>query len=268
MIEGGRPPAKRPTDYRAGLRRAFLTRYDHDDEVASALLGLVPAGEAAGVGHSDYVTQTVTEMWGAPQVVESSVGSNAPIRSHETTAFVRAADAFAASFGLDRLGEAGREQIVAWCSRYICARRAGSAHPSTYGPNRFSTAALPPTFEPNPVGIIKPPWREEVWDLTRERRADARKRLEKRARKHIQATLDQIEAEARTSGLVFPDTTPKLERDLDWLFQKVRFRKSFQDIYDLLKEPPKGGVDSVRRTVVRMAGRVGVDTTGWESGWR
>jgi hypothetical protein len=263
VIEGGRPPARRQADHHAALRRAFLSRYDRDEKVASALMGLVPAAEAAGIGRPSRAPLSFAGIWGVSPFPPGSAASGPSTDFLETAAFARAADAFAVAFGLDRLGDAGREQILAWCSRYIRARRSGSAHPSTYGPHRFSTASFPPTFEPDPVGIIGPPWKEEVWDLTHQRRAEVRKRLEERARTHIQATLDQIEAEAKTTGFVFPDTSPKLERDLDWLYQKVRFAKSFQEIYNELAVPPEGGVDSVRRTVVRIAARVGIDTRGW-----
>ena len=104
--------------------------------------------------------------------------------------------------------------------------------------------------------------------MTRERRVEVRKRLERRARDSIKSSLDAIEAEAKAGGMAFPDTTPNLDRDLDWLYQKVRFNKPFQAIYDELPDPPEGEVDTVRHAVLRIAQRVGVNTNGWESGWR
>jgi hypothetical protein len=80
--------------------------------------------------------------------------------------------------------------------------------------------------------------------------------------------FDRIEAEVKERGYVFPDTSPKAARDLRWLFRVVRRRDTFQAIYEGLRTPPSGGVDTVRRAVYRMAERVGVTTSGWETSWK
>jgi hypothetical protein len=250
----GRPPAATDAENRNALRRLFLRRYDDDDEFTQELTQLVPTAEAAGLG--------TISIGAVPQFFESA------LPSAELQEFRTAVAGLAASFGLDRLGDAGRNQVVAWCRRYIAARRSGSFHPSTYDARRFSSATIPAQYEGETVGVITPPWQEESWELTRERRADVSRRLERRARDHIQATLDRIEAEARSQGLVFPDTSPRLDRDLDWLYRKVRHGETYQAIFDSLRPPPKGGVDSVRQTVRRIATKVGVDQHGWEAGWR
>ena len=68
--------------------------------------------------------------------------------------------------------------------------------------------------------------------------------------------------------MIFPDTAPNLWRDLDWLYRKVRFGESFQAIFESLDPPPNGGIDTVRKAVLRMARRVGVSNRAWETGWR
>jgi len=269
MTRAGRPPALTQASHRARLQAAFLRLYDQDAEFGQALLGLVPLAQAADITHETAYWRTHAGLWNlASQPWGRHPPEDRPPRIAEITAFVRAADALAARFGLDRLGDVGRAYIFGWSDRYLRARAAGSAHPSAYGPGRLSTTPLTFTFEPDIGGHIGPPWDRETWDLTRERRADASERLMRIARDHIQAALDQIEREAVDLGLTFPDTAPNLQRDLGWLYRKVRFRQPFQAIYDSVEPPPAGGVDTVRKAVLRMASRVGVDHRGWETGWR
>jgi len=191
MSRAGRPPALTQASHRARLQAAFLRLYDQDAEFGEALLGLVPLAQAADITHGTAYWNTHAGLWNlASQSWGRHPPEHRPPRIAEITAFVRAADALAADFGLERLDDPGRAYILAWCDRYLRARAAGSAHPSAYGPGRFSTTPVTFTFEPDVGGHIGPPWDRETWDPTRERRADASKRLMRIARDHIQAALD------------------------------------------------------------------------------
>ena len=268
MIGGGQPALSK-VRHKARLQAAFLRFYDMDVEVGEALMSLLPAAEAANITHGSPYWRSHTGLWNlASQAWDRHPPKRRPPHIAEITAFVGAADGFAATFGLDRLGDAGGAYILAWCDRYLRAHAAGSAHPSAYGPAALSTSPVVFTFEPDVAGVIGPPWEQEAWDITREPRRDARIRLERTARDHIRVQLDQTQAEAVAAGLTFPDTAPKLQRDLQWLYKKVRFRESFQAIYNSLDSPPRGGVDTVRKAVLRVADKVGVDPRGWETGWR
>lgn len=264
----GRPPALTRATERGRLQAAFLRFYDQDAEFGNALLALVPLAEAADITHGSPYWRTHVGLWNlASQSWDRHPPGRRPPRITEITAFVRAADELAGTFGLDRLGDVGRAYIFGWFDRLLRASAAGSAHPSADGPGRISVSPITVTFEPGVGGHIGPPWEREHWDPTREPRRDARLRLERIARDQIQAALDQVERETIELGLTFPDTAPNLRRDLGWLYRKVRHRESFQAILDSLESPPND-VETVRKAVIRMAGKVGVDHRGWETGWR
>jgi hypothetical protein len=61
---------------------------------------------------------------------------------------------------------------------------------------------------------------------------------------------------------------PNLERDVGWLYRKLRYRESYQEIFNACVRPPDGGVETVRKAVLRVAARLKVDARGWEPGWR
>jgi hypothetical protein len=132
----------------------------------------------------------------------------------------------------------------------------------------LSTARTWFGFEPEVFGVIEPPWHREEWALTRESRQDVRKRLERIARDHIHNALDKIEAGLTETGHVQPRRTSNLDRDVRWLYQKLRHRESYQEIFNACARPPAGGVETVRKAVLRVAARLEVDASGWETGWR
>jgi hypothetical protein len=251
--------AVRRSEARERLQRALLAHYERDAEVDAELLALVPAAEAADV-----------IAYGEPPASQQRIWATAELAGGDQAIvdFVRSVDQFVARSGLDRLGDVGRAYVVAWCSRYIRARRSRSAFPGLYGPERLSTSPLIHPFKPDIVGIVRPPWREETWDLTREARSDARTRLERTARDHIRRELDLITEEAHTMGLTFPGSPLNVARDLEWLYQRMRLRRSYQDIYESMDDPPEGGADTIRRAVERIAEKAGVSAAGWETGWR
>lgn len=248
---------------RERLQRRLLERYEADHKVTAALQALVPAAEAAGVDRYAEHLDGQERLWAA---AAASAG-----RADSTSAeveFVREAEAFLTTFGLNRMGDAGRAYVTAWCSRFIRARRSGSFAPVLYGPERLSTAPIIHPFRGELVGVVQPPWGEETWELLHEPRSEARARLERRAREHIKQALDAIEKDAVAAGFVFPSRSRKVERDIGWLYRKLRFDHSFQAIYNDETEAPEGGVDTLRRAVERLAKAAGIDTTGWETGWR
>jgi len=266
---GRRPPASSNARQQARIQAAFLRFYDRDIEFGESMMSLLPTAEAADITHASTWWRTHVGLWNlARQSWDRHPPERRPPLIVEITVFVSAADGLAATFGLDRLGSAGRAHILAWCDRYLRARASGSAHPSAYSPAALSTSPVSFTFEPEVDGSIGPPWELQAWDPTSESRRGARIRLAKIANDHIQAELDRIQSNAVAAGLSFPDTAPNLQRDLGWLYRKVRYRDTFQTIYDALDSPPKGGVETVRKAVLRIADKSGVDPSGWESGWR
>ncbi len=80
--------------------------------------------------------------------------------------------------------------------------------------------------------------------------------------------LAQIQRETEELGLIaYGRQIPNLERDIEWLYRKMRFRTSYEDLASGLKPAPRGGAETVRKAIERAAQRLGVDTTGWETGW-
>ncbi|MEX1172885.1 MAG: hypothetical protein WEG56_09765 [Chloroflexota bacterium] len=268
-MTGRQPAALSKARYGARLQAAFLRLYDQDAEVTQAMLSLLPTAEAADIVHGSAHWRTPAGLWIlAAQPWDRQPPERRPPRIAAVMAFTHAADELAVEFGLNRLGNAGRAHIFGWCERYLRVRAAGGVRAGTHDPMRLSVSPVWAGTEPEIVGQIDSPWESESWDPTREPRRDARVRLERLDRNHIRTNLDRIAAEAKAAGLTFPDTAPNLRRDLGWLFHRVRFMETFQDIFDSLDSPPDGGVDTVRKAVLRMAARVGVDASGWETGWR
>jgi hypothetical protein len=254
-------------EHRVQLLGSLFRLYDRDEEFGEALKGLIPLAENADVIHlMAPSTRSPDPLF---EVAESApVGGRTDPRVEAVRVFIAAVDDLATKCGLDRLGRDGRGQIVAWCDRFVRATGSGSVAPSVFDQHRLSTARTWFGFEAEVVGVIDPPWRREEWALTRETRQAARARLERIARNHIRIALDQIEAGLAETGHVLPRAIPNLERDVGWLYRKLRHRASFQDIYDAWEPPPPGGVETVRKAVLRIAKRLRVDSRGWETGWR
>lgn len=255
-------------EHRNELLAALFRFYDRDAEFENALVELIPLAADADVIHLASPSSRMHDELFQLSDTESRPKDELHPRLRQIRAFVGAVDAVATAYGLDRLGQDGRAQIVAWCDRFLRARASGSLAPSLYGPERLSTARTWFGFEPEVVGMIGPPWRREEWAPMSETRRAARERLERIARDHIRAGLDQIEAELADAGIVQRRAVQNLERDLGWLYRKLRFRESFERIYDAYEPPPDGGVETVRKAVLRVAARLKVDHHGWESGWR
>jgi hypothetical protein len=68
------------------------------------------------------------------------------------------------------------------------------------------------------------------WDPRHEARAGARARLLAIAAQQIDAELEKIAGQAEKAGYSFPDTAPKLDEHLRWLFERVALGKSCQAI--------------------------------------
>lgn len=250
-------------EHRAYLLELLLRRYDADEDVQSGLMGLLPAAEAADLSHvlPGSRREAPTIAW----LLEAR-------RSADDTApgptFVRAAEVLAGQFGLDRLGPTGTAYIVGWCDRYLRARDHGSAPPTAYGPDRLSTAKPWYEFEPELYGVIDPPWDREEWSPMLETRGDAAARLRARALRHITESLRRIERESADRGLVHPRPTANLDRDVGWLFAKMRRGRPIAEIYQDIQPPPDFGEETVRTAIRRLARVIGVSTSGWEAGWR
>jgi hypothetical protein len=255
-------PTKR--ELNARLRSALFRRYDADDEFNRELAGLIPLAEAAvaAVGVVPGRSRIDLQWLAAPEShpIPKDVPAVSELRA--------AAEGLVSRFGLRRLGPDGLRYVLAWTDRFLSARRSSLA-PATYGPGTLSTTRLDYVFEPEVVGVISAPWQREEWLPMTESRVSARKRLVARATREIDRALDAIHRESEMKELLaFPRHARNLERDVDWLYEKMRFSRSYQAIYNRLTPPPRGEVETVRKAVERMAKRLGVDTTGWESGWR
>ena len=253
-------------EHRVSLLARLYSHYDRDAEFGAALVGLVPLAEAALDAHGPTPTRTRADLLQLVDDADTRVPESLDELASQT--FRQELDAVVATFGLDRLGPDGRAQVFAWIDRYLRAR-ASRFPPSAYGPTRLSTARTSFAFEPEVFGIVPAPWRQEEWAPMREPRSHARARLEKLARLRIKEALDRIEGESTAASLlVHPSSTPQLERDVGWLFQKLRFGQSFEAIYLDIPDPPDGGAETIRKAVQRLAKRLGIDQTGWETGWR
>jgi hypothetical protein len=254
-------------EYRVQLLGSLFRLYDRDEEFGEALMGLIPLAENADVIHLMSPSARSPDPLFELAVTVPDGGRTHP-RVEQVRVFIAAVDDLATKYGLDRLGGDGTAQIVAWCDRFVRADGSGSIAPSAFDQHRLSTARTWFGFEPEVFGVIEPPWQREEWALTRETRREARERLERIARDHIRRALNEIEAGLADTGHVLPRTIPNLERDVGWLYRKLRHRASFQDIYDSCVQPPRGGVETVRKAVLRVAARLKVDDGGWEPGWR
>lgn len=253
---------------REQLRAGLFRRYDADEEFGDALLELIPLARATGLPDRPSLWNTREGLWSvASRNWETEPARRRPARLRQWVAFVAAVDGLARRFGLDLLGDAALDQIFAWCDRYLRAKRSGSLHPSTYGHGRLSVSSPDVYLAPGIDTRVALPWRTETWDPTRETRREATNRLEGLAKERLRAQLDRVESDALAAGLIFPDTAPNQQRDLDWLYRCLRHHESFQSIFNKLDPAPEGGVDTVRIAVFRIVKKVGVDTTGCV-GWR
>jgi hypothetical protein len=253
-------------EHRVQLLASLFRHYDRDEEFGDALIRLIPLAESADIIH--LMSPSTRSPDPVFQLAETVPGGGHDPRFAQVRSFIAAVDSLGGAYGLDRLGQDGRAQIVAWCDRFVRAHGSGSVAPGAYDQHRLSTARTWFGFEPQVVGVIEPPWRRERWELTRETRQEARQRLERIAREHIRLALDQIEAGLAETGRVLPRAIPKLERDVGWLYRKLRHRESYQEIFNACVPPPAGGVETVRKAVLRVAARLKVDASGWEPGWR
>jgi len=254
-------------EHRVQLLASLFRLYARDQEFGEALVGLITLAESADIVHlMSPSTRSPDPLFELADAVPGGERTNP--RVEQVRVFVAAVDGVATKYGLDRLGRDGRGQIVAWCDRFVRASGSGSWAPSSFDQHRLSTARTWFGFEPEVFGVIEPPWPRQEWALTRETRQEARQRLERIARNHIRRALDQIEAGLAETGHVLPRTIPNLERDVGWLYRKLRHRASFQEIYDTCVPAPRGGVETVRKAILRVARRLQVDSRGWESGWR
>ena len=253
--------------HRVELLQVLFRHYDRDVEFGDALLELIPLGDEADIVGRAAPSSSSAEL----DLLEKLLEQEPHERSADQVSvrvFLDAVNRNAATFGLDRVGSDGRAQIVAWCARYLRARASGSLAPSGYATDQFSTARTMFPYQPEVVGVIAPPWQREEWYPESETRLAARARLEAIARAHIQAALDQIEVELPAAHIVRPRRVANLDRDVGWLFRKLRFRESYDVIFHACDPAPGGGVETVRKAIIRVADRLGVDPSGWESGWR
>jgi len=248
------------------LLSSLFRLYDRDEEFGQALVDLVSLARGADVIHRmSPSTRSPDPLF---ELAETAEGASTHSEVERVRVFMAAVDDVATKFGLDRIGRDGRAQIVAWCDRFVRATDSGSLAPVDFDQHRLSTARTWFGFEPEVLGVIEPPWHRAEWALERETRKAVRVRLERTARNHIRLALDQIEAGLAETGHVLPRAIPNLERDVEWLYRKLRYRASFQDIYDACVLPPDGGVETIRKAVNRVAARLKVDSSGWETGWR
>lgn len=261
---GGTAGAVTAREHRARLLAALFRLYDADEEFKRSLAGLIPLAEAAITAHGPVPGRIRIDLLRLNDPEPNLVRLDVP----EVARYLVAARSVVSRFGLQRLGSDGLRQVLAWCDRYVRAHASGLA-PSAYGPGTLGTVRPDVVFEPEVVGIVPSPWKREEWSPTQESRTDARRRLEARAGREIQRALDVIERETVEGALLaYPRKVPNFERDIGWLYEKLRWDRSYQELYNGLTPPPRGGVETVRKAVERAARRLGVDRRGWESGWR
>jgi hypothetical protein len=258
-----RPTAITAREQRAQLVAALFRHYDSDEDFKEQLVALIPLAEAAIKAHGPVPGRTRIDLTRLADAGPDATDRDVP----EVANFLVAARDLASASGLERLGDDGLRHVLAWCDRYISAR-GSRLSPRAYGPGTLSTVRAEYTFEPEVFGIVPAPWRREEWSPTHESRGDARLRLEAKAKRAIQRALDEIEKETEERRLLrHPRPVPNLERDIKWLYRKLR-GDSYELIYQRWPTPPvTSSPDTVRKAVERIARKLGVDTSGWESGW-
>ena len=195
-------------------------------------------------------------------------------------AYVAAVRALAARWGLDRLIEPrrklGAELIFRWCQRRRRDDPELSVDRLVEGFNVAGHIAeigeVVSTLEG--VTLVDPIVRpivhiaiDDKWDPERELRSTARKRLMRRAARKIRTELDRLQEDADAKGYVFPDTRPKLDRDLERLFQLMTGRATLGDLAARTAAGTGRGrrkVESgIHQSVARIAKRGGVSIRGW-----
>ncbi len=153
--------------------------------------------------------------------------------------------AFCRRWGLTFHDDQAKAAVGQWCEQH---RRNGNISPSwllTY----FSWGG----FRPSNQRLI--PLRF-VWDPTEESRADAEARLRGALEKRMQAALDDIAGAYRRYDKPSRQERPARGRHLNWLFQRQRYGRTYEDIAERAQivEP-----DAVRRACRRLADRMGLE---------
>jgi hypothetical protein len=199
-------------------------------------------------------------------------------------AYVDAARALAARWGLDRLieprRELGAELIVRWCQRRrtdhpgLPVQRLVEGLPASGYIAEIGEMVSESRIDLGGVTAVDPVVRpivhiafDDEWDPERQRRSDARRRLMQRAAKEIRRELDRLQEDAEAKGYVFTDARPMLERDVDWLFQLMTGRATLVDISARTaretRRRRKTVESGVHQSVHRIAKRAGVSIRGW-----
>jgi hypothetical protein len=309
MNSGRRRPQPAALDWetQGWLTWRYARLYDQDPEFCEALGELY---ETHCTNQEQFLAGT-PDLW---DVERATWGEGWPSLPSAEWAhrYIAAIANTAERFGLHRLGKPrptsggnfqpnrGERLLHAWCSRRARARKAGRDWPAA----RFSGGVVPGGVRPQlgevvsseelPIStlglaIIDAERRslvrvgiEDEWDPRSETKANAKKRLLAEAAGQIDVALERIAVDAERSGYRFPDQD-NAERDLTWLFWKVRLGLSYGRIVQRSRrEHPTwlrkgrkaikdGGAaadqdtDLVKRAVIRMADAVGIDRTRWET---
>ncbi len=97
---------------------------------------------------------------------------------------------------------------------------------------------------------------DNEWDPGHESRQDAERRIVAAVRRG----LDRIETHAETVGYRFPDTRSNLARDIDWLVERVRDGRSWDDITNRAQADDEQvySSDTVRHAAERVAKLIGL----------
>lgn len=261
---------------RVQLRSSLVGRIAADPEFAIALEELYEAyiPDLPELPHWSVLSDQV------PLAEGPDSGSPAAGNASDPAAYVAAVRTLAARWGLDRLigrDERGAKLIHDWC-RY--RRASGLPRPvgwlihglieAEYVAEIGEVVARSET-DLGDVRVIdllvRPVVRiqfEDEWDPQRESRAAARKRLGARADHEIQAELDRLTADAEAKGYRFVDQSPKLKRDLDWLFELMAKGATVEDLAVRTgRGDPVDAEGAVARAVQRIAERAGISAHGW-----
>lgn len=288
-------PALTSEQERGFLRWAYLERYDADPDFGQALVALYDRW-TADIGELPFNWWELSSR--AVYGEAALAAGHAPPAGHEAIArYVDEVEELARRFGLDQItgdGASSRPSLgVGLIHEWCRFRQWQAARGREWGPEDFSTGHGFGGWEPDigelvrretwlvegpdgRVAIVDEDRRptihvsfDDVWDPRRERLRDARRRLVRRATQAIKAELDRLAAEAEAKGYRFLDTAPNLQRDLDWLFWRVRAGLTYGQILERESElhgtertGEQGTEESaVRHAVTALAARVGVKLT-------